>query len=109
MQNDPLWNLRHALSGVAIAVLLSVLLAALAGSALAPLFGDTYGTRVTIYSVLLLYVVVGAVVLFTKVARHETQPLSAARVLRWLTSLWVWPLLLLAGKKKPEDKPPGAV
>jgi MFS family permease len=104
MQNDPLWNLRHALSGVALAVLLSVLLAALIGSALAPLWGDTYGTRVTIYSVLLLYVVVGAFVLFAKVARYETQPLSAGRVLRWLTSLWVWPLLLLlVGKKKAGD------
>ncbi len=109
MQNDPLWNLRHALAGVGIAVLISVILAALLGSALAPLWGDTYGTRVAIYSALLLYVVVGAFVLFAKVARYETQPLSAARVLRWLTSLWVWPLLLLAGQKKPEDKPPGAV
>ncbi len=109
MQNDPLWNMRHALAGVGIAVLISVPVAAFAGSTLARLWGDDYSTRVTLYGILLLYVVIGAFVLFAKVARYETQPLSAGRVLRWLTSLWVWPLLLLVGKKKPEDKPPGAV
>ena len=43
---------------------------------------------------LLLYVIVGAVVLFARVARHETQPLSARRVALWFASLWLWPLLL---------------
>ena len=64
MENDPLWKLRHALAGVALA--------------------------------LLLYVVVGAGVLFAMVARHETRPLSGGRLLRWLASLWLWPLLLAA-------------
>jgi len=100
-QNDPLWRLRHALAGIALALLFSVPLAALAGSALGQLWADSYGARVTVYGLLLLYVVTGAVVLFVRVAQHETRPLSVARVLRWLVSLWLWPLLLLAGRKAP--------
>lgn len=96
MQNDPLWNLRHAIAGVAIALLLSVLLAALAGRVLGDAFGDSYGLRVAIYGGLLLYVVVGAGVLFVKVAQHEKRPLSAGRVGLWLASLWLWPALLAA-------------
>jgi len=96
MQNDPLWKLRHALAGVALALLLSVFVAAAAGRVLGDLFGDSYGLRVAIYGTLLLYVVVGAGVLFAKVARHETRPLSGGRLLRWLASLWLWPLLLAA-------------
>jgi hypothetical protein len=96
MQNDPLWRLRHALAGVALALLLSVFLAALAGRVVGDLFGDSYGVRVALYGTLLLYVVVGAGVLFAKVARYETRPLSVSRLLRWLASLWLWPLLLAA-------------
>jgi MFS family permease len=99
--NDPLWRLRHALAGMGLALLASVFIAAAAGSALATLFGDSYGTRVAIYSALLVYVVAGAVVLFVRVAQHETQPLSAARVLRWLASLWLWPALLLLTRRRP--------
>lgn len=98
MQNDPLWNLRHAIAGVAIALLLAVLIAALAGSFVADLFGGSYGHRVAVYGVLLLYVVVGAGVLFVRVAQHEKRPLSASRIGLWLASLWLWPLLL-AGRR----------
>lgn len=97
--NDPLWKLRHALAGVALALLLSVLAAALAGSVLGDFFGGGYGLRAGIYAGLLLYVVVGAGVLFVKLARHETRPLSAGRVGLWFVSLWVWPALLLAAKR----------
>lgn len=100
MDNDPLWRLRHALAGLALALFGSVFIAALAGSALAPLFGDSYGTRVTIYGLLLLYVLIGAVVLFIRVAQHETRPLSVGRVLRWLASLWLWPALLLLTQRR---------
>jgi hypothetical protein len=99
LDNDPLWKLRHALAGLAVALLLSVLLAAFAGAALGDLFGDSYGHRVAAYSVLLLYVVVGAGVLFAKVLRHETRPLSLQRVALWTASLWLWPLLVLGRKK----------
>ena len=103
MQDDPLWRLRHALAGVALALLAALLTAALAGRWLGDALGGDYGMRVTIYLVLLVYVVVGAAVLFMRVAQHETQPLSAGRVLRWFSSLWLWPLLLLAGRR---GKPP---
>jgi hypothetical protein len=100
-ESDPLWRLRHALAGMAIALLLSVLLAALLGRLLGDAFGDSYGLRVAIYAALLVYVVVGAGVLFAKVARHETRPLTGGRLVLWLASLWLWPGLLLAAKKPP--------
>lgn len=99
--NDPLWKLRHALIGLGLALLLSVLTAALLGRVIGDAWGGDYGSRVTVYGLLLLYVVVGAVVLFVKVARHETRPVSAGRVLMWFLSLWLWPALLLAGRKAP--------
>jgi hypothetical protein len=95
-ENDPLWRLRHALAGVGLALLLSVLTAALLGSAVGDAIGGSYHHRVAVYGGLLLYVVVGAGVLFVKVAQHETQPVSARRVLLWWLSLWTWPLLLLS-------------
>lgn len=98
---DPLWRMRHALAGLGLALLGSVFVAALAGRLLGDLFGDDYTTRLVIYLVLLLYAVAGAVVLFIRVAQHETQPVSAGRVLRWLASLWLWPALLLMGRNKP--------
>ena len=98
---DPLWRLRHALAGVTLALLLSVLLAAFAGQQLGDAAGGDYGLRVTIYLALLAHVVVGAIVLFVKVARHETRPLSARRVLVWFASLWLWPLLLAAVRRRP--------
>ncbi|MCY7314276.1 MAG: hypothetical protein LH480_01225 [Rubrivivax sp.] len=100
-ENDPLYRMRHALAGLALALLLSVLAAALAGRVLGDAFGGEYGTRVAIYGVLLLHVVIGAVVLFIKVARFETRPLNGGRVLTWLASLWLWPALLLVARKPP--------
>jgi len=100
VENDPLWKLRHALIGVSLALLLSLLLAAFAARGLGDLIADSYALRVGLYAAMLLYVVVGAVVLFTKVARHETQPLSTRRLGLWLASLWLWPLLLLARRRR---------
>jgi len=100
MQNDPLYRLRHALAGVALAVLLSVGLAAMLGAALGDALGGGYGLRAGLYAALLLYVVIGAVVLFAKVAKHETRKLTPARVGLWLASLWLWPLLL-ARRRQP--------
>jgi MFS family permease len=101
VQNDPLWKLRHALAGVGLALLFSVPIAAMLGSALGDALGGSYGWRAGVYSILLLYVVAGAFVLFAKVARHETRPLSAPRVGLWLMSLWLWPFLWLMASKRP--------
>jgi len=98
-ENDPLWKLRHALAGVGLAVLLSVPVAALLGSLIGDALGGTYAWRAGIYTGLLVYVVTGAVVLFIKVARHETQRLSAQRLTLWVASLWLWPLLLASRRR----------
>jgi len=92
---DPLYKLRHAIAGVALALLLSLFAAALLGSWLGDLIGGSYGWRAGTYAAMLLYVVVGAGVLFVRVAAHETRPLSAQRVALWFASLWLWPLLLV--------------
>lgn len=104
-ENDPLWKLRHALAGVALALLTCVLMAAVLGRVLGDWVGGTYGWRVGMYAALLLYVVAGACVLFAKVARHETRPVSAGRVGRWILSLWLWPLLLLAAGTRRTGPP----
>lgn len=101
---DPLWTLRHALAGVALALLLSVFTAAFAARWIGDALADRYALRAGLYGALLLYVVVGAFVLFARVARHETRPLSVRRVLLWWASLWLWPALWLA-RRRPE--PPG--
>jgi len=106
-ENDPLWKLRHALIGLGLALLLSVLTAALLGRVIGDAWGGDYGSRVTVYGLLLLYVVVGAVVLFVKVARHETRPVSAGRVLVWFISLWLWPVLLGVASAAARKTPPG--
>jgi hypothetical protein len=106
MHEDPLYKLRHALLGVAVALLLAVPVAAGLGSWLGDLIGGSYGWRAGIYSVLLFYVVVGAGVLFAKVARHETRPLSGGRIALWFASLWLWPGLLLAASR-PKRPPEG--
>jgi MFS family permease len=98
LDNDPLWKLRHALAGLALALIASVVLAALLGAFVGDLIGGSYGHRVAVYAGLLVYVVVGAGVLFVKVAQHEKRPLSVGRVLLWTASLWAWPMLL-AGRR----------
>lgn len=95
LDNDPLYKLRHALLGLMLALGISVPLAAWLGAVLTGMFVDSYGTRVAVYGVLLAYVIAGAVMLFIKVAQHETRRLTLPRLLVWLASLWCWPLLLL--------------
>jgi len=102
-ENDPLWALRHALGGLAVALLLSVPTAALIGRWAGDALGGDYGTRVAVYGVLLLYVVIGAVVLFVRVARHETKPLGAQRLVVWFVSLWLWPALFAAAPRRTGD------
>ena len=99
-EEDPLWKLRHALIGLGLALLLSIPIAAGLGVWVGGWLGDTYAARAGVYAALLVSVVAGAVVLFTKVARHETRPLGARRLALWLASLWLWPALLLAGRSR---------
>lgn len=99
--NDPLWALRHALVGLAVSLLLSVPIAALLGRWIGDLFGDDYGTRVAVYGALLLYVLIGAVVLFVRVGQHERKPLRPGRLALWLLSLWAWPALFALARRAP--------
>jgi len=100
--NDPLWQLRHALVGLGLALLLSVPLAALIARGVGDLIADSYAWRAGLYSGMLAHVVLGAVVLFTRVARHESRPIRPLRVLLWLISLWLWPLLLMRRSGAPD-------
>ena len=102
---DPLEKLQHALAGLAGAVVLAVPTAALLGRWLGDALADSYQARVAVYGALLLYAVVGAVVLFMRVARFETRRVSLPRVLRWWASLWLWPLLLLARRRSEPEQP----
>ncbi len=115
---DPLWRLRHALLGVTLALAINVPIAAVTATLLADLWADRYALRVGLYALLLTYVLVGAVVLFARVARYETQALTAQRLGRWLASQWLWPALWWVSRSRrvsdrvhsgesADDPPPG--
>ncbi|HYS14274.1 MAG TPA: hypothetical protein VEZ88_12610 [Steroidobacteraceae bacterium] len=87
---DPLARYGKPLAAVLIAVALSVVIAALIGGSLP----FEYTGRAVAYLVLVLYVIVGAFVVFRLVAEGE-QSLTPARLLKWTVSLWLWPLLAL--------------
>lgn len=85
-----------ALAGACIAVILSVPAAAWT----ARLIGDTYEVRATVYCCFLLWVVCGAVCVFMRTWRGEQGQLSLGKIVLWFASVWLWPLLLLAGFRK---------
>ena len=43
----------------------------------------------------MLWVLIGAVVVFMLAHRGETKTLSVGRVLLWTASIWLWPALAL--------------
>lgn len=94
--DDPLARYGAALAAVLLAVVLSVFLAALVGGALP----FDYTGRAVAFMVLVLYTIVGAVLVFRAAGAGESGPFSAARVFKWLVSLWLWPLLLPARRGK---------
>jgi hypothetical protein len=104
MDDDPLLKFIAPLAGVVIAVVLSVLLSA----TVAGQIGDDYATRAWIYTGAVLWVLVGAVVVFMLVHRGETKPLSVGRVLLWTASIWLWPVLALRAlpRRPPDDDGP---
>lgn len=88
--NDPLARYGRPLAAVLLAVAASLFIAAMIGG----LMPFDYTGRALTYLALLLYVIVGGVVIFRKVAAAEQQPLTPARLAKWIVTLWVWPLLL---------------
>lgn len=89
--NDPLTKYGRPLAGVLIAVIVSMLIAAMIGGALP----FDYQGRAWTYTGLVLYVIAGAVVVFRMTYEGERQPLSLGRIVKWIVSLWLWPLLLV--------------
>jgi hypothetical protein len=93
--DDPLIRLLRSLAAVLLATALNVIVAAMIGGAMP----FEYSGRAWTYAGLLLYVLAGAVLLFRASGQAEAEaaaPLSAARVGRWMLSIWLWPLLLVA-------------
>jgi hypothetical protein len=89
--NDPLLKYGRSLAGALIAVVISVLIAAIVGGSM-PL---DYSGRAWVYTGLVLYIAAGGFVVFRLVAGAEQAGLSATRVLKWTASLWIWPLFVL--------------
>ena len=95
-ENDPLSRYGPPLAGVIIAVVLSVLVAAMVAGQIE----GSYQTRALVYSGFVLWVVLGAAVIFLLAHRGESAPLSLARVLLWAASIWLWPLFLLLNLRR---------
>jgi putative Ca2+/H+ antiporter (TMEM165/GDT1 family) len=93
--NDPLVRLMRPLLGVLAATFINVLIAAMIGGALP----FEYSGRAWSYTALVLYVIVGAVMIFRLTAEAE-RDFSPARVVKWALSIWLWPLLLLASRRR---------
>ena len=89
--NDPLIRYGAPLAAVALAVVLSVMVAAM----LAGQIDGDYSRRALVYTVLVLWVLAGAVVMFILAHRAEGGRLSPARVLLWTATIWLWPLFAL--------------
>ena len=101
-QDDPLTRLARPLAGVLIAVAASLLIAAMIGGAM-PL---EYTGRAVTFIALLLYVIVGAVLVFRAAYAGEDQSLTPARVGKWIVSIWLWPVLALGGRGRvSRDEP----
>lgn len=96
MNDDPLLKFISPLAGVVLAVVLSVMVSA----TVAGQIGDDYATRAWIYTIAVLWVLVGAVVVFMLTHRGETKVLSVGRVLLWTASIWLWPVFALRALRR---------
>jgi len=88
---DPLIRYGAPLAAVLLAVVLSIMVAALTAGQ----FDGDYSTRATIYTGLVLWVLVGAAVMFILAHRSEGGRLSPGRVLLWTATIWLWPVFAL--------------
>lgn len=95
-ENDPLTRYGPPLAGLLIAVVLSVLVAAMVAGQIE----GTYQTRALVYTGFVLWVMLGAAVIFMLAHRGEAARLSIARVLLWAASIWLWPVFLLLSRRR---------
>ena len=100
MPEDPLQRYGPPLAAVVMAVILSIMLAAM----LAGQFPGDYEARALVYTGCVLWVLLGAAVMFILVYRSEASRLSIARVLLWTASIWLWPVFLLL-RRPNKDQP----
>ncbi|MDQ3214581.1 MAG: hypothetical protein M3P99_00655 [Pseudomonadota bacterium] len=100
-ENDPLIKYGAPLAGVLIALVLSVLVAAMVAAQI----GDDYQTRVWVYAGFVLWVVIGAAVIFMLAHRSEAAPLSVSRVLLWTASIWLWPVFWVLNYNRKASPP----
>lgn len=90
-EEDPLTKYGSPLTAVVIAVIVSIMLAATVAGQL----GGSYETRALVYTGFVLWVLLGAAVMFVLAHRGESGRLSVRRVLLWVATIWLWPLLML--------------
>src|SRR5688500_15331023 len=94
-EDDPLTRYGLPLASAILALVLSVLVAAM----LAGQIEGEYQTRALVYAGAVMWVLVGAVVVFVLAHRGEAGRLSIVRVLLWAASIWLWPLFLLLRRR----------
>jgi hypothetical protein len=95
-QDDPLTQYGPPLIGVIIAVVLSVLVSAMVAGQI----DGTYERRAFVYAGFVLWVLLGAAVVFVLAHRGEAGRLSIARVLLWAASIWLWPVFLVLRRRR---------
>ena len=93
--DDPLQRYGAPLAAVLLAVVLSIMLAAM----LAGQFPGDYESRAVVYTGCVLWVLLGAAVMFMLAHRGEASRLSIARVLLWTASIWLWPVFVLLRRR----------
>ncbi len=95
-EDDPLTRVGAPLAAVIIAFVLSVLVAAMVAGQIE----GAYEKRALVYAGFVLWVLLGAAVVFVIAHRGEAGRLSVSRVFLWAASIWLWPLFLLLRRRR---------
>ena len=95
-EDDPLTRVGAPLAAVIIAFVLSVLVAAMVAGQI----DGAYEKRALVYAGFVLWVLLGAAVVFVIAHRGEAGRLSVSRVFLWAASIWLWPLFLLLRRRR---------
>src|SRR3974390_1591866 len=92
---DPLERVGGVLVAAVLAFVLSVPIAAIFASQVS----GTYRYRAFAYLGMVLWVLVGVILLVRATFRSETGTFSLGSVAKWIVSIWLWPLLLVARRR----------
>lgn len=98
-EDDPLVRYGPPLAGVLIATVLSIMAAALVAGQL----DADYQQRALVYTGFVLWVLLGAAIVFMLAHQGEAGRFSIARVLLWAASIWLWPLFVLLRRRRSDD------